>query len=286
MKLDKMMQKMSLVIASWLVMSLATFAQEATPTPPEPPQSTKSETPEIAKTEKKSSENNQTNRVVATTPEKKDDVNSSQSAIEEAEIKEAIVSQYTNYLSRYELGPEDIISVQVFGQPNYSKAGITIPPTATIQYPLIPGGIFVGGKTLDQIEKEIAKKLDEYIIDPQVTVTLEKVGSAQFAVLGKVGAPGVRLMTRRYSVYDAIVESGGLTPGADKKRITLLRRTAQGSYLSSNVKLDEMIAGKIPMEYLTPGDQLVIPEKKWSLSKILEVVNKASAFRVLFGSPF
>ena len=132
---------------------------------------------------------------------------------------------------------------------------------------------------------EIAKKLDEYIIEPQVTVTLEKVGSAQFAVLGKVGAPGVRLMTRRYSVYDAIIESGGIQPGADKKRITLMRRTPQGSYSQTFIKLDEMVAGKVPMEYLNPGDQLIIPEKKGSLTKILDVVNKASAFRILFGSP-
>jgi len=42
----------------------------------------------------------------------------------------------------------------------------------------------------------------------------------------------------------------------------------------------------VPMEYLIPGDQLIVPEKKWSMAKILDVVNRASAFRILFGSPF
>ena len=288
-------KRMSLVVIGCLSFSLIGLAQETTPSPTptrervsknSATENPKTDTPPIEiPAETKSTETTQTEPVATNTPIKKDDAPPTQDT-EEAEIKAAIIPIYTNYLSRYELGPEDVISVQVFGHEKYSKAGITVPPTATIQYPLISGGVFVGGKTLDQIEKEIAKKLDEYIIDPQVTVTLEKVGSARFAVLGKVGAPGVRLMTRRYSVYDAIVESGGLAPGADKKRITLMRQTPQGGYNPTIIKLDEMIANKVPMEFLLPGDQLIIPEKKWSWTKILDVVNKASAFRILFGSPF
>jgi protein involved in polysaccharide export with SLBB domain len=103
------------------------------------------------------------------------------------EEESAILPYYSNYLKEYHLGPEDVISIEVFGQPAYSRADIIIPPTAKIAYPLIPGGIFVGGKTVEQVTEEIGKKLDEYIIDPQVTVTLDKVGSARFSVLGKVG---------------------------------------------------------------------------------------------------
>ena len=118
---------------------------------------------------------------------------------------------YNNYLKEYRLGPQDVISIEVFGQcPDYCKTGITVPPTAKISYPLIREGVFVGGKTIEQIQDEITKKLDEYIIDPKVTVSLEKVGSARYSVIGEVGQPGVRLMERRLSVYEAIVESGGI----------------------------------------------------------------------------
>jgi polysaccharide export outer membrane protein len=297
MKFVKAMKRISLVIIVSLCFLLTAFTQEETPTPTPDKRErvTKNSPTENPKTdgktieivpEKKTVEPNQTEPARGGTPEKKDQPKQTQENTDDLEIKNAIVPYYDNYLSSYPLGPTDVISVEVFGQPNYSKAGITIPPTGTISYPLIPGGIFVHGKTTDQIAKEIAKKLDEYIIDPQVTVTLERVGSAQFAVLGKVGFPGVRLMTKRYSVYDAIVESGGLAPEADKKRITLMRRTPQGSYNSMIVKLEEMVSGKIPMEYLNPGDQIVVPEKKWSMNKILDVVSRASAFRILFGSPF
>lgn len=203
-----------------------------------------------------------------------------------SEEEAAILPYYNNYLKEYHLGPEDVISVEVFGQPNYSKSGITIPPTAKIGYPLIPGGIFVGGKTTEQIGEEIKKKLNEYIIDPDVTVTLEKVGSAQFSVLGKVGAPGVRLMNRRYNVYDAVVEAGGIAKDGDSKRVLLIRRSAQGGFSQTVINFSELLSGKTEIPYLVPGDQIIVPEKKWSLSKIFDIVGKASAFRILFGMPF
>jgi polysaccharide export outer membrane protein len=223
----------------------------------------------------------------ASTPkdDKKDDgKDSRQGTLSEEEA--AILPYYNNYLKEYHLGPEDVISVEVFGQPTYSKTGITIPPTAKISYPLIPGGVFVGGKTTEQIQEEIKKKLDEYIIDPQVTVTLDKVGSAQFSVLGKVGVPGVRLMSRRYNLYEAVIEAGGIAKDGDKKRVMLIRRSPQGGFTQTLINFDTLLSGKTEIPYLVPGDQIIVPEKKWSMSKILDVVGKASAFRILFGLPF
>ena len=203
-----------------------------------------------------------------------------------SEEEAAILPYYNNYLQSYHLGPEDVISVEVFGQPNYSKAGIVIPPTARISYPLIPGGVFVGGKTTEQIAAELKRKLDEYIIDPQVTVTLDKVGSARFSVLGKVNTPGVKTMSRRYNIYEAVVEAGGMAKDADKKRILLIRQNPQGGFTQQMVDFDQLLKGKTEIPYLVPGDQIIVPEKRWSVSKIFDIVGKASAFRILFGSPF
>ena len=42
--------------------------------------------------------------------------------------EEAVVQQYNNFFTSYLLGPEDVISVNVFAQERYSKQGIVIPP--------------------------------------------------------------------------------------------------------------------------------------------------------------
>lgn len=205
----------------------------------------------------------------------------------ETEEEAAILPYYNNYMKEYRLGPQDVISIEVFGQcPNYCKEEINIPPTARISYPLIREGIFVGGKTVEQIQDEITKKLDEYIIDPKVTVTLEKVGSARYSVLGDVGTPGVKLMERRMSVYEAIVEAGGILRTGDKKRVTIYRQTQNG-ITPLPVNLDEIARGKAEMVYLVPGDQVIVPGNKIkTVDKVLDIIGKLSIVRLLFGSPF
>ncbi len=205
----------------------------------------------------------------------------------ESEEAAAILPYYNNYMKEYRLGPQDVISIEVFGQcPDYCKAGINIPPTARISYPLIREGIFVGGKTVEQIQEEITKKLDEYIIDPKVTVTLEKVGSARYSVLGDVGTPGVKLMERRLSVYEAIVEAGGILRTGDKKRVVIYRQTQNG-ITPLSVNLEEVAHGKAEMVYLVPGDQVIVPGNRIKMvDKVFDIIGKLSIVRLLFGSPF
>jgi protein involved in polysaccharide export with SLBB domain len=214
-----------------------------------------------------------------------DDKNLRREALSEEEA--AIIPYYNSYMKEYRLGPQDVISVEVFGQcPDYCKAAITVPPTARISYPLIKDGVFVGGKTVQEVQEDIKKQLNEYIIDPSVTVTLEKVGSARYSVLGDVGTPGVKMMERRMSVYEAIVESGGVARTGDAKRISVVRQTATG-LTTIPVNLPEIARGKAEMIYLVPGDQVIVPGNKIkTVDKFLEIIGKVSIVRLLFGSPF
>lgn len=202
---------------------------------------------------------------------------------EEAEI----LPYYNNYLKEYRLGPNDVISVEVFGQcPDYCVMSKTVPPTARISYPLIREGILVGGKTVEQVAEEITKKLDEYIIDPKVSVTLEKAMSVRYSVMGKVAMPGIRVMDRKISIYEAILESGGITKEGNKKKIALLRFDAQGRLSRQDINLTEMETGKTPMIFLNPGDQVFVSGKGFTMDKLLETAGKFSVIRLLFGAGF
>src|SRR5207302_8264091 len=141
----------------------------------------------------------------------------------------AIVPYYNNFFTTYRLGPEDVISVTVFGQDRYSKQGIIIPPSGRISLTLIPEGIFVNGKTVDQVAVLIKKRYDEYIIDPQVSVSLDRAGSYRYSVIGDVGQPGIRLMSRRLSVTEAIAEAGGILQTGSKSKVYVLRKQANGN---------------------------------------------------------
>jgi polysaccharide export outer membrane protein len=198
-----------------------------------------------------------------------------------------ILPYYDNYLKEYHLGPGDIISVDVFGQcPEYCRTGIAIPPNARISYPLIKEGLMVAGMTVEQVAAEITKKLDEYIIDPSVTVTLNKAGSARYSVMGNVTSPGVHIMDRKISVYEAITDAGGVTRRGDKNKVVIVSYAKNGRLSKRNVSLADMEKGKADMVYLSPGDQVFVSGKGFSITKVLEIVSRGSSALSLFGIPF
>ena len=205
----------------------------------------------------------------------------------ETVVDDEILPYYNNYLKEYRLGPSDIISIEVFGQcPEYCIVGKTIPPNARITYPLIREGILVAGRTVEQVAAEITKRLDEYIIDPKVSVTLEKAMSTRYSVMGNVAAPGVRVMDRKVSVYEAIIESGGVTKNGNKEKVYVVSYAKDGRLERKQVSLAKMESGKADMVFLNPGDQVFVAGKGFTIEKFFDVLGKASAARLLFGSPF
>jgi len=175
----------------------------------------------------------------------------------------AVVPYYNNFFNTYRLGPEDIVSVNVFGQDRYSRSGIIIPPSGRISLALIPGGIFVNGKTVDEVAESIKKRYDEYIIDPQVSVSLDKASSYRYSVIGDVGQPGIRMMSHRLTVAEAIGEAGGVLSTGNRSKIIVLRRQADGNLTPIPVNLTAIYKGKAPdITYLVPGDQVIVPGNK------------------------
>ena len=192
-----------------------------------------------------------------------------------AEEEANITPYYNNFMSTYRLGPEDVISIRVFGSPileRYSKAGIVVPPNAVITHPLIPEGILVAGKTTDQVRDEIVKKFDEYIENPKVDVTLEKAQSAVFWVVGDVGQPGIRAMSRRVSVTEALYLAGGVLDTGNKKKIVVARRGPDGILQQFPIDVAAIEKGRQPDNFfLSPGDQVLVPGNR------LKTVNKVLA---------
>ncbi|HVF54657.1 MAG TPA: polysaccharide biosynthesis/export family protein [Pyrinomonadaceae bacterium] len=200
-----------------------------------------------------------------------------------SEEADSEIPYYNNFLTTYRLGPEDVISVEVFDKPRYSKAGITVPPDGKISYYLIPEGVNVVGKTTQQIAAEITRHLDEYIIDPKVTVSLDKAMSARYGVLGDVAQPGVRVMSRRVSVMEALLESGGVLQTGNKKKVTVMHWDADRNMKLINIDVAAIEKGQAQDNYfLRPGDQIFVPGNKWKtvdkVLKMLPVINFARIF--------
>ena len=203
---------------------------------------------------------------------------------DEASDEAAIVPYYNNFFTTYRIGPEDVISINVFNQDRYSKQGVKVPPSGRIYLALIPEGIFVNGKTVDQVAELIKKRYDEFIIDPQVSVSLDQAGSYRYSVVGDVGQPGIRLMSRRLSVSEAIAEAGGVLQTGNRKKIVVLRKGVDGTLKQIPVNLSAIYRGQAPdSTYLMPGDQIIVPgntlKKLQTIMGFTQVLTFANLFR-------
>ncbi|HEU5130970.1 MAG TPA: polysaccharide biosynthesis/export family protein [Pyrinomonadaceae bacterium] len=279
-----------MALATVMLVALATGIAAQTETPsPKDPQKARPRTTTTSGQEKKDQTSSTGDRLEPDDPTRTpNDVSSDVQAnrMQQMSEEDAIKPFYNNFFSTYRIGPEDIISVEVFNQDRYSRKGITVPPSGRISLSLIPGGVFVNGKTVDEVAEIIKKRYDEYIIDPQVTVSLDKASSYRYSVVGDVGAPGVRLMNHRMTVTEALAEAGGVLSTGDRSKVYVLRRQPTGFVAPILVNVSAIYKGKAPdSTYLVPGDQIVVPGNK--MKKVKEWLGFTSVlgFARIFGVP-
>lgn len=266
---------MRILIFLFLALSTGAFAQspQSDLDKAPKPQSAKSSRERVA-AEKKSAEEN-TQKTI--TDAERQTLRREDQSEEEA----AILPYINNFFATTRLGPEDVISVDVFDQPNYSRANLTVPPNGRISYPLI-GHLMIAGRTIEELEKEITEKLSEYIREPKVAVQLVQVHSLKFMVIGDVATPGIYEMTRRMSVTEALAKAGYITRFGDLSKVSVLRMQKDGNTIALPVNMKEVERGKAQDVYLVPGDTVVVPGNKFkSVDKVLSVVTLGYWMRVI-----
>ncbi len=102
-------------------------------------------------------------------------------------------------------------------------------PDGTIQLGRY-GRMQVAGKTVETIEAEVNGLIKAQVADAgPIIVRLVTRDSKVFYVLGEVNAPGSFQLKGRETVLDAIIAAGGLTSGASRKSIILVRPTSPES---------------------------------------------------------
>jgi polysaccharide export outer membrane protein len=159
----------------------------------------------------------------------------------------------------YVIGPEDVLAINVWKEPEISRS-VPVRPDGKISLPLV-GDLPASGLTADKLRDNIAAKLKEYISDPEVIVIVQEIRSRTFNIVGKVGKPGSYPMAKPMTVLDAIAVAGGFLDFAKTTKVYVLRREVNGSrkILPFNYKL--VIKGQELDQNveLQTGDTIVVP---------------------------
>ena len=79
------------------------------------------------------------------------------------------------------------------------------------------------------MEAEITERCKEYLVDPQVSLTITTYRSQPISVLGSVKMPGVLQLEGRKTLFEVISMAGGLAPDAGYT-VKITRRKEWGYY--------------------------------------------------------
>ncbi|ASJ76426.1 hypothetical protein IMCC3135_31895 [Granulosicoccus antarcticus IMCC3135] len=122
----------------------------------------------------------------------------------------------------YRIGPEDVLHISVWKEEDLDRK-VLVRPDGGISFPLA-GDIQVSGRTPLEVQDEIRSRLQRYVPDAEVTVSVDKISGYTVFVLGEVEAPGQFTLGRYVDVVQALTLAGGFTPYASNRNIQILRR--------------------------------------------------------------
>lgn len=161
----------------------------------------------------------------------------------------------------YVLQRNDLIRITVFGEDDLTTE-TRISKTGTISFPLL-GSLALNGMTIDGATAEIRRLLDkDYIVNPQVRITLLEYAKQRVTLLGQVNHPGEMEIPVEggLDLLGAVAMAGGFTRIADPGRVSV-RRNIDGKdvILKVNAKALER-NGNVQPFLVKPGDTITVPE--------------------------
>lgn len=161
-------------------------------------------------------------------------------------------------IADYKINPGDQLEVAVWKEPELTKT-VIVRPDGKFTVPLA-GEIMAAGRTVAQIQAEIAKKLTQYIPEPVVTASVTALEGNRVYVIGQVNKPGSYVMNPGLSVIQALSMAGGMTPFAGVNDIIVLRGTGSARKVF-NFRYGEVSRGRSLEQNvaLEAGDVIVVP---------------------------
>lgn len=130
----------------------------------------------------------------------------------------------------------DTLLITVFGHPDLTTTA-RVSLEGPIRFPLI-GQVAAAGLTVTQIAAAITEGLaDGFIVDPQVTVTVQEYRMKKYNVLGKVNRPGQYDFRGRMTFLELLSRAGGLAPDAGSQAF-VKRKSASNLVKSGDLVVD------------------------------------------------
>ena len=164
--------------------------------------------------------------------------------------------------ANYQLTPGDTVTIRVFREPDLDSQQ-RLSRDGTINFPLL-GIIHLAGRTTNEAAAMIVGMLaPDYILHPQVSVSISTYNKQHFTVLGQVGAPGTYDIPEEQTIdiLGAVARAGGFTRLAQPSKVTV-RRAVGDHEEAFTVDVGRMMKVKSsPRFVIHANDTISIPER-------------------------
>jgi polysaccharide export outer membrane protein len=155
------------------------------------------------------------------------------------------------------LTPGDVVKLSFPGASEFNQTQ-KIRADGKLSLPLI-GEVTASGKTVVEFQKELVRLYKPQLRNSEVVVTLES-SVAQVVVSGAVTRPAKLTFERPTTVFQAIMEAGGVNEYGTLKRVHLIR-VVNGEQLTQVLDLRPALAGKATNAlYVKDGDVIFVPQ--------------------------
>lgn len=173
---------------------------------------------------------------------------------------------------KYTLGPNDIIQIEVRRHPEFS-AQYAINSEGKIEYKFV-GDIVVSNLTKAEVNERLTEILSEFIIEPEIDISIVAYLSKVFYVVGEVSSPGKFYMRgNTITAREALVQAGLPTQTAAMGSCRLITPNNNGK--KNYVAVDAMALlyeGNLSENLeMKPGDVLYVPATV--MAKIIRVIS-------------
>jgi polysaccharide export outer membrane protein len=164
----------------------------------------------------------------------------------------------------YIIGPMDELTIFVWRNAELG-ANVQVRPDGRITTPLI-NEMIAAGKTPAQLADDIRQALTRYIMDPQVSVMVNRpqgTFSQQIRIVGATARPAAIPYRANMTLLDGMIAVGGLSEYAAGNRARLIRVDREtGQQRRYDLRITDLLRrGDVSANVrLEPGDVIIIPE--------------------------
>jgi polysaccharide export outer membrane protein len=130
--------------------------------------------------------------------------------------------------SEYIIGPEDVLGVSVWREPELA-AKVAVRPDGKVDLPLV-NDIQASGLTTRQLREAITERIKRFVPDPTVSVVVLEIHSRTVSIVGSVPKPGVYPLGGPMTVMELIARAGGFHEFAKTKNVQIVRQNGTRAY--------------------------------------------------------